>query len=383
LPARDATSPPSARPRKNAYYPPVFVRFVSFVVDLPFNRQPLRDWVGYDEIYSAANLCQEAHVRVDVRPLAVWLFAITFSAQIGPLPPPPGRLIDVGGRRLHLHCTGTGTPTVIFAAGASSFAIDFSLVQPEVARTTRVCSYDRIGHGWSDPQGQNDPGTVADLHALLQAAGEKAPYVLAGASRGGLHVRQYEERYSDEVVGMVLIDPTQEDRLFTTLNGEAVAIASLTAEQLRSTFTPGPPVKIPRRAPQTGAPFDRLPAELYKTRIALDERLIASYPDSVPFEVVMQGAESERAQLAQLRQRRQERTHPLGDRPLVVLSRGLDTNPERDASFSQLAQISSNARHTVVKNAGHEIHLFEPTAVIQAVQHVVEAARNKTRLPRR
>jgi pimeloyl-ACP methyl ester carboxylesterase len=181
----------------------------------------------------------------------------------------------------------------------------------------------------------------------------------------------------------VLIDPTQEDRLFTTFGGKTVPIASMSAEQLRSTFTPGPPVNIPRRAPQTGPPFDRLPLELYKTRIALDELLIASLPESVPAEVINLGRESERAELARLRQQRQERPHPLGDRPLVVLSRGNDTNAERDASFAQLARISSNSRHRVVPNAGHEIHLFEPAAVTQAIADVIDAWRRKTPLPQR
>jgi pimeloyl-ACP methyl ester carboxylesterase len=318
-----------------------------------------------------------------VRSLVLVLLSLGWSGQLASLPPPPGRLVDVGGRKLHLLCTGSESPTVVFEAGASSFAIDFSLVQSELTRTIRVCSYDRIGQGWSDPSGDKDPDTVTTLHALLQAAGEKPPYVLAGASRGGLHVRRFAARYPEEVAGLVLIDPTHEERLFTTFRGEDVTIASLTAEQLRSTFTPGPPVKIPRRAAQTGAPFDRLPPDLYKTRIALDERLIASYPDSVPFEVVVAGAENERAVLAGLRAERRANPHPLGERPLVVLSRGSDTSPERDASFAALAQISRNSRHTVVADAGHEIHLFKPGAVIQAVQDVVEAARHKTRLPPR
>ena len=318
-----------------------------------------------------------------VRSLALVLLSLAWSGQLANLPPPPGRLVDVGGRKLHLLCTGSGSPTVVFEAGASSFAIDFSLVQTELTRAIRVCSYDRIGHGWSDPSGDKDPDTVTTLHALLGTAGEKPPFILAGASRGGLLVRQFAARYPEEVAGLVLIDPTHEERLFTMFKGEAVAIASLTAEQLRSTYTPGPPVKIPRRAPQTGSPFDRLPADLYKTRIVLDERLIASYPDSVPIEVVIAGAEKERAVLAALRADRQANPHPLGDRPVVVLSRGIDTDAERDASFAALAQISRNARHTVVPESGHEIHLFKPAAVIQAVQDVVESARMKTRLPQR
>jgi pimeloyl-ACP methyl ester carboxylesterase len=315
-----------------------------------------------------------------VRTVSLALLSLGWSAQLANLPPPPGRLVDVDGRKLHLICTGSGSPTVVFEAGASSFAIDFSLVQADLPRTIRVCSYDRLGHGWSDPSGDKDPDTVTMLHALLQAAGEKPPFVLAGASRGGLYVRRFTARYPNEVAGLVLIDPAHEERLFTMFKGEAVAIASLTAEQLRSTYTPGPPVNIPRRAPQSGPPFDRLPPDVYKTRIALDERLIASYPDSVPFEVIVASAETERAALAGLRAERQANPQPLGDRPLVVLSRGVDTNPERDATFAALAQLSRNARHTVVPGAGHEIHLFTPNAVIQAVQDVVEAVRTKTRL---
>lgn len=218
---------------------------------------------------------------------------------------------------------------------------------------------------------------------MFQAAGEKPPYVLVGASRGGLYVRQYASAFPAKVVGMVLLDPAHEGRLFTTLKGQSVPIASLTAEQLRSTFTPGPAVKIPRRTPQTGAPFDKLPPDLHKTRVTLDKRLIASLPDSVPFQVVIDAAEAGRAQLARLREERQGTEPPLGDRPLVVLSRGIDTNPERDASFAELATISRNSRHRVVANAGHEIHLFEPAAVVQAVQDVIEAVRARAPLAER
>ena len=314
-------------------------------------------------------------------PLAVLMHSVPIASQPD-VPSPPGRLVDAGGRTLHLHCTGTGSPIVVFEAGASSFAIDFSLVQPDVSRNTRACSYDRLGHGWSDGRGDKDPETATVLHELLQSAGEKPPYLLVGASRGGLHIRRYTDLYPAEVVGLVLIDPTHEERLFTMLSGQPVAIATLTAEQLRSTFTPGLPVKIPRRAPQRGAPFDRLPADLYKVRIALDERLIASTPESVPSEVVIAGAEADRAELWRFREQRLKTAHTLGDRPVVLLTRGVDANAERIAMYDQLAaQLSTNVRHRVIANAGHEIHLFEPTTVTRAIHDVLEAIRKKTRLP--
>jgi pimeloyl-ACP methyl ester carboxylesterase len=277
-------------------------------------------------------------------------------AQTGDNGPPPGKLIDIGGRKLHLHCTGKGEPTVVLEAGASAFAIDWSLVQPEIARTNRVCSYDRAGSGWSDPAGSADADVVADLNALLRAAGEKPPYVMVGASLGGIFVRLYEARYPGEVAGLVLVDPAYEERLFTSLAGQMVTIASLSAEQLRSTIRPGT-LNIPRRPPQTGAPFDRLAPATYAVRIELDRRLIASIPATVTYEIRLQAAEAERARLAALRERTLANPHPLGDRPVVVLTRGA--------------------------GAGHEIHLFEPPAVVQAIHDVVTSAKKKTRLPAR
>ena len=296
---------------------------------------------------------------------------------------PPGRLVDVGGRTLHALCSGAGAPTVVLEAGASAFAIDWSLVQPGIARSNRVCSYDRAGYGWSEPGGpETADRVVADLHAMLQAAGEKPPFVLVGASRGGLFVRLYAARYPDDVSGMVLVDPSHEDRLFTMFNGQGVTIASLSAEQLRSTMRPGP-VRIPARSPQTGAPFDRLPPDLYARRIALDRRLIAATPSSISYEANAEGAEAERAALARLHEISVTQDRPLGDRPLVVLTRGVDSSQEQKDVHASLGRLTTNFRHSVVAGAGHEIHLFQPIAVIQAIQDAIAAAKGKTRLPAR
>jgi len=302
------------------------------------------------------------------------------SVEIGS---PPGRLVNIGGRKIHMICTGSGSPTVVLEAGASSFAIDWALVQPEIARTNRVCSYDRAGMGWSDPEtGGPRGGVTVDLHTALEAAQEKPPYIMVGASLGGIYVRLFADQYPAEVVGMVLVDPASEDRLFLFFEGKPVAIASLTAEQRRSIIPPGP-MRVPRRSPQTGVPFDRLPRELYELRIKLDTRLIASVPESVPYEVVVATAEQERASLAKLRERRTAQAHPLGDRPLVVLTRGVDSNQEVRDVHARLAGLSTNSRHTVVTDAGHEIHLFQPGAVIQAIRDVLEASRSKKKLPAR
>lgn len=131
--------------------------------------------------------------------------------------PAPGNLIDVGGFKMHIHCVGEGSPTVILetlAGGTSSY---WGWVQPDVAQTTRVCVYDRAGRGWSeaDPEPTTLERTARNLHTLLTNARIEGPYVLVGHSIGGIYVRQFAAQYPDEVAGMVLVDaahPEQYER---------------------------------------------------------------------------------------------------------------------------------------------------------------------------
>jgi pimeloyl-ACP methyl ester carboxylesterase len=118
----------------------------------------------------------------------------------------------VGYYRLHIHCVGEGSPTVVLDAGLGGFSLDWSLVQPELAATTRVCAYDRAGYGWSDPSPQSrTPGQIVEeLHTLLLNAGIEGPYMLVGHSAAGKHVRLYADRYPHDVVGMVLVDARHE-----------------------------------------------------------------------------------------------------------------------------------------------------------------------------
>src|SRR5690348_1125280 len=116
----------------------------------------------------------------------VILVALATSLQLqaqgtgSPGYPPPGRLVDIGGRKLHRLCSGTGSPMVVLAAGGGAYSIDWALVQPRIATTTRVCSYDRAGLGWSDPGPAEETveETIDDLHLLLRSAEEKGPFIL-------------------------------------------------------------------------------------------------------------------------------------------------------------------------------------------------------------
>lgn len=300
--------------------------------------------------------------------------------QPGSIGPAPGRLVDIGGRKLHFICSGSGSPTVVLEAGAGAFAIDWSLVQPAVAQSQRVCSYDRAGAGWSDQRDAVDTPAriIRDLHLGLAAAGEKTPVVLVGHSMGGVYARLYQLEFPGEVAGLVLVDPSSEDGLFTLYQGKAVAIASLTSEQLRTTM-PTAPVNVARRSPQTGSPFSLLPPALYELRVKLEQRVIEAIPLSVPAEVVREFQAGEHAALSQLLQSQKQADAPIARVPLVVLTRG-DGNRTAHAI---LAKLSPNSRHTIVSGAAHEIQLTHPQVVIQAIGDVVAAARDHKSLPPR
>jgi len=130
-------------------------------------------------------------------------------------PRPIGQLVDIGARKLHLNCTSSGSPTVIVKNGGAAFSFDWDLVQPEDARFTRICTYDRAGYAWSDVGPEFDTFNQArhDLHLLLTKAGIPGPYALVGHSLGGLLVRNYRAAYRTDVVGMVLVDSSHEESL--------------------------------------------------------------------------------------------------------------------------------------------------------------------------
>ncbi len=121
---------------------------------------------------------------------------------------PPGQLVDIGGYKLHLYCQGEGSPTVILESGQANSVPVWAWVQPAVAKTTRVCAYDRAGVGWSDasPQPRDAQHSATELHTLLKHAAISAPYILVGHSFGGLVTHVYAVQYPDEVAGLVWLD---------------------------------------------------------------------------------------------------------------------------------------------------------------------------------
>ncbi|MCU0547865.1 MAG: alpha/beta hydrolase, partial [Leptolyngbya sp. Prado105] len=130
--------------------------------------------------------------------------------------PPQGELVDIGGFRLHLNCIGQGTPTVVMDAGGGAPSIAWGLVSSEIAKFTRVCTYDRAGFGWSDPNRRtprSSQQSVDELHLLLTKAGINPPYILVGHSLGGVNMRLYASQHPEDVVGLVLVDSSHENQM--------------------------------------------------------------------------------------------------------------------------------------------------------------------------
>jgi pimeloyl-ACP methyl ester carboxylesterase len=281
--------------------------------------------------------------------------------------PPPGRLVDVGGYRLHIHCSGpegaSGSPTVIMDAGIGECSLGWSLVQPETAKFARVCSYDRAGLGWSDPApaARTSQQIVNELHTLLANAGIKPPYVMVGHSFGGLNARLYTSRFPEEVAGLVLVDSAHEDYSIRHVTPAYIKLGLLTA-----------PFGIPRLF--AGAFVSENPIFAADSKYPQAYRAVATstkYLNTVRREwsVVDES-------WGQVRNSRKT----LGDRPLTVLLAASDHElfPLAMKLQTDLAGRSTEGKLIVVENTGHHIQHDRPETVIDAIREVVAAVRRKT-----
>src|SRR5579862_6764057 len=141
-------------------------------------------------------------------------FLLPLCSVASTAPAPPGKLVDLGGHRLHVYCTGNGPFTVVVENGLGDFSFDWTLVQTKVESFSRICTYDRGGYAWSDsgPKPRSYAQLNLELHDALNKLGEHRPLILVGHSFGGGVVRNYAAVYPSEVAGMVLVDTVQEDQ---------------------------------------------------------------------------------------------------------------------------------------------------------------------------
>jgi len=292
-----------------------------------------------------------------------------------PVPPPLGELVDIGGRRLHIHRNGSGSPTVVTESGSSSFSIERALVQNRVSAFTQICSYDRAGFAWSDrgPAENTVEETMDDLYLLLRAAHLQPPYVLVGHSLGGMYVRAYQRRHPDDVVGLVLVDPTPEEDAEYLYAGKSTQGILLNYDQLASVYAPyiknpPPPLELPTAA---DTPYTKLSPELQRAEVWA-ERLWRSRVDMSHSWI---SAESWRQEFIALRALRLSTPHLLGDLPLIVLRRGQRTTDVLIQREAALVELSSNGKLVVAAESDHLIQLYQPDLVTQAIQDVVGQAR--------
>jgi pimeloyl-ACP methyl ester carboxylesterase len=287
--------------------------------------------------------------------------------------PMPGQRVTIpaGGfdrlaLTLHIYCTGQGSPTVILDSGLGDSYLSWRKVQPEIAKFTRVCSYDRAGLGYSDtsPRARTSQVFAEELGLLLRSANVAPPYILVGHSMAGFDVRLFTSLFRNEVVGMVLVDsshPEQQKRFPPALND---LDATWLREQEFFEFTM--PFGIPRLLGFCGNDAEVRAADcnVHSAREGVAE--LKSISESA-------------AQAAA--------TGTLGDLPLAVLTADPD-QPQPDlpedlekptsAAWQQmqreLAQLSTRSTHVIAKNSGHYIQLDRPDLVIEAVRNVVEEA---------
>lgn len=323
-------------------------------------------------------------------------------AQVASTPPPfppPGKLVDVGGWRLHLNCTGeprASQPTVILEAGVGDFSVEWSLVQPDVSSFARVCSYDRAGDGWSDlgPHPRTMHQLVYELHTLLANGGIKPPLVLVGHSYGGWLVRLYASTYPSEIAGMVLVEAGADDPVRMLPDGTLAHSSDLvTTRPVPAVKTVGPlrvsDIPPPALAQMTAGlqqaaatanepPRDKLPAEAQRMRTWALGQLGHVAAAVNPFE---------NEELAGLRADRKGQ-YPLGDMPLIVLTRGIpeETGPQSAAleadhrrDHTAIAAMSRRGKLVVALHSGHHVQIDEPGLVIGAIRDVLAEAAVRVR----
>ena len=281
--------------------------------------------------------------------------------------PMPGRLVDVGGHRLHIWCIGQGSPTILMLAGGGTPSVTSYDLQTRLAKTSRVCSYDRAGLGWSDPptQRMGMSQISADLEALLTNAGEKGPYILVPESFGGMVALAMAARTPDQVAGIVAVDPS-EPELWYRVSGPTRAAFR------RSDFLwqVGWRVGVIRLVIDSQAPpwVGNLPPDLRGQFTAIWSRPMANFTNEW-IDVYEQTPAREMPKAA---------PGLIGDKPLIVISHGrkdgwLGKEFEQGWPEAQLVwtKVSTRSEQIIAINNGHPIAQENPQLVADAVVKMV------------
>lgn len=285
----------------------------------------------------------------------------------------PGKLVDIGGRRLHLRVMGEGRPTVIFEATGFGCSVDYASIQSEIAQVTRVCAYDRAGMGWSDSyhEPRSVQALVDDLRTLLQRAEIAPPYLLVGGSAGGLIVELFARRYPDEVVGLVLIDALDEEALARLPRASTHLVRMVSLGQICA--------RLGVLSLLDPFGLKKLPIEEGSVRSALTYRR-AAWDTARTFLRTLQKTEADLRAAPPLRP----------DLPVTVLTHGIvgdllgprahpqllrEIEPIWREQQAALAGRTSRGRQIIAEKSGHRIIAQQPELVVDAVREILSIVR--------
>src|SRR5215217_2434687 len=325
-------------------------------------RRGLGSWIRRGLVWTIGGLVTLAVIGAIYQVIATQIDQRTYS--------PPGEMVDVNGQLMHINCMGEGGPTVILEAANFAMSAHWVRVQQQLAKSTRVCSYDRAGMGWSErgPEPRDARQISSELHTLLKGADTEGPYVLVGHSYGGLYARMYAARYPKQVAGVVLVDSSHPEQFTHSEEGRAMY------EQTRrmGAFLPW----LTRLGVIRLTNFYPAHPDLPSQQRAQIEAFNSSTQQMVTTVQEFRATPETNAQV--------RGTGSPGDLPLAVISAG-EQSPDWLKMQDELAALSSNSTHRVVEEATHESLLYDrgdAQVTSAAIEQVVEAGRTARPLNR-
>ena len=320
------------------------------------------------------------------------VFVPLLAASETSTPKPSGKLVDLGGHKLHVYCSGHGSPAVLVENGLGDFSFDWTLVQSQVSRFTRICSYDRAGYAWSDPGPK--PRTFAqinlELHDALEKLGEHGPFVLVGHSYGGPVMRNFAAQYPKDTAGMVLVDSAVEG-MRVGVGGKATIQLGVNV-QARDIPPPHEQLSDSDRAPAAapGDPHPPAPLDpLYKA-LPPSEQKLQIWAQDLPQLEDAENSQREWSDQYFSRWLADPKAASLGNLPLIVLTRrdggytedvdvpAIQLERERKDGQEKLTRLSSNGEQGFI-NSGHNMEIEAPADVSTAIRMIVDRVRTTPR----
>ncbi len=294
--------------------------------------------------------------------------------------PAPGKLVDVDGHLMHIHCQGQGTPTVVVEQGLGNVSSSWDQIHKRIAHTTRVCAYDRVGMGYSEPVAQ--PVRAAEvaeqLQKLLRGAGIEDDLVLVGWSAGGIYIREFRRQFPKKVKAMLFVDSSHEQQ--ASRLPEPPGGGSDTAMMIAKYAAPFGLVRL------SGIVNDQL--ETFQGSDELKSILVAIYHQSHAIEAMLNESEAFSLDI-----RGSQPPAPIGDLPLIVLTQGkpVEVNenmpPDMTLEYLQetrigwnelqleLVALSTQGRQIIASESGHGIHADQPDLLIDSVNELIQLVR--------